>query len=156
MTSACQHESRILEAVQSGHWDAALTAHLEQCEECADLALVSGWLYDTEQAWDVTVDTGQASQIWKAADALRQRDRAALAVLPVAIGEIAACLFGGLALLLFSLRYLQSLVPTAEDASLRLLADPVMLPMAAVTCALVIGVTLFAFALAIGFRAAKS
>ncbi len=154
--SACANEQRILEAASAGEWDSDLAAHLAQCEDCADLALVSGWLQATEEPRELAVDLEQASRIWRVADAEKRRDQAALALLPLAIGEFAACLFGCLALLVFAGRYMLSLLPASQAVALRLLADPVVLTLGVVVVALIAVVTLSSLALAVGMRATRS
>ena len=154
--SICQHERRVLIAARSGIWDAALAAHAAECESCADLASVSEMLHATEQPRELEVDLEQASRIWRAADAERQREQAARAMLPLAVGELAACLFGGLALLGFSARYLTSVLDLSEAVGMRFLADPVVWVLGAVVVTLVVGVSLLSLALALGMGVARS
>jgi hypothetical protein len=152
--SACPHEKQVLEA--AGRYSADLATHLAQCQSCSDLALVIAWLHDTEEPRELAVDLEQASRIWRVADAQKRREQAAKALLPLAVGQIAACLFGGLALLGFAGRYLASAIPASEAVGVRLLADPVVGALGSITAVLLIGVCFFSLAVAFGFKVARS
>jgi hypothetical protein len=154
--STCPHERQVLEAAARARWDAALTAHVRQCEDCSDLALVSGFLHAAEAPRELDVDLDQASRIWRVADAERRREQAARALLPVAVGEFAACLFGGVALLGFAARYAGSFADLSDAAGARLLADPMVASLGSVAAVLLIGVSVVSLALAVGFRVARS
>ena len=154
--SICSYERRIAEAARRGLWQADLTAHIERCASCADLALASGWLHATEAPRELAVDLEQASRIWRGAEAERRREQAARALLPVAIGELAACILGGVALIVYAARYLGPLAQESEAVGLELLADPVVLSLSGVATLLLAGVSFVWAALAVGFGVDRS
>jgi hypothetical protein len=154
--SSCPREPQVLLALGRGPLDDDLTAHVAQCRDCGDLAVVSAWMQAAEEPRELAVDLEQASRIWKVADAERRREQAAKALIPLAVGEVAACLFGGLALLGFAARYLWSVVDASQAVGVRLLADPVVWPLAGIVAVLLVGASAVSLALILGLSAARS
>jgi hypothetical protein len=154
--AGCPNERDAVEAARSGEWTPELAAHLGECMDCADLALVGGMLRMTEAPPDLLVDLSEARLIWSRADGERRRQREAQALLPVMIGELAACLFGGVALIGLAANFFWPLSEGLGATGQRLLADPVVASLAPVIGALSLGVAAVSLVLAIGFRAVRS
>ncbi len=152
----CRQEQPVIEASSSGRWTPELTAHVSHCSDCADLALVSGYLQATEELRDPEVDLAQAGRIWRRAEGEKRRKQADKALMPVAIGELTACLFGGVALAGFAARHAVAVAQSVDGAGARLLADPVVALLGTVAAGLLLGVCVFSAILAVGIGAARS
>jgi hypothetical protein len=144
-----------MEAARSGQWTPDLALHLGGCPDCADLALVGGMLRITTAPPDTVVDLGEARRIWARADGERLRSRETRALLPVMIGELAACLIGGAALMNLAANAVSPLTGGVGATGQRLLANPVVASLAPVSLALFLGIVAVSLVLAIGFRTVR-
>lgn len=117
MTRECPFEGDVLDALASKRWpakaDAALRAHVAECEACGDLASVAGALLCDEEVAYAEARVPAAAAVWHRAQ-LRARDEAVRAAMrPIGFVQGVA-LAGGLAaaitLLVWSLPVLAGLV----------------------------------------------
>jgi len=89
--AACQREQEVLDAVQSGklegRWGEELRQHMASCSDCADLALIAGFMQqESELALD-EVKVPSASFLWWKSKLRARREAEAKAMQPVWIGE---------------------------------------------------------------------
>ena len=152
MNRFCPQENQAAEATRTGRWTPELDAHLVDCADCADLALVGRWLRASEEPANVAVDLAQAERIWRRADEERRYERVAKALLPVRLGELSACLVGGGALLGFAVPRGAWLAQGAE----RLVSDPLISLLGTVSLGLFASVLLVSIVLTLGVGAARS
>ena len=154
--SICQHEAQVAEAAGTERWTPCLTAHVAECAECADVALVSGLLRATEEPRDPEVDLSHATRIWWRVETQKRQTAVDQALLPVTIGELAACVFGGVALVGFAAAYGSPFAQGLEATGHRLLADPLVIFMGAAAAVLMVGAGFLSIVLALAFGAAKN
>ena len=154
--SMCQHEAQVAEAAGTERWTPCLTAHVAECAECSDVALVSGLLRATEEPRDPEVDLSHAAGIWWRMETQKRQTAADQALLPVTIGELAACVFGGVALGGFAVAYGSPFAQGLETTGHRLLADPLVIFMGVAAAMLMVGAGFLSIVLALGFGAVKT
>jgi len=93
MKSMCEREEQVVAALRSGQWAEGLRAHVAECEECAEAALVAGVLLEAEAGERVEVAQG-GFLYWKMQLRAR-REAAAQAVRPIVWAERGAMALGG-------------------------------------------------------------
>ena len=152
----CPFEPQVAEATANGRWTPHLTNHLAECGDCADLALVSGLLQATEEPRELAVDVAEAGRIWKRAEEERRLAQGKKALLPLKIGELSACLLGGIALVGFSARHAVTLAQGIDIWSGSLVANPVVIVLGIVTAGIAVGIAFVSLVMALGFGFSRS
>ena len=98
----CDHEEEVLDAVASGSLDGSrgdeLRQHLSVCQECADLALVSGLLQRENELALQEVSLPSASFLWWKSKLRARRESEERAMQPVLVAEKIAMAAGAIAL----------------------------------------------------------
>jgi hypothetical protein len=79
----CENESRVIEAVRTGRWDAALQQHVGQCEFCADAALAARVLNDMRAVDEAEARIPDAGLMWWKAQLLAKQRAAERATQPI-------------------------------------------------------------------------
>lgn len=122
----CAHDQHVAEAARSGRWPESLTAHLADCPECADTALVSGLMCATEDARELEVDLSLAERIWWRAEMEKRSRSANRALMPIKIAEVAACVLGGAWLVAIAAPHALALSSEVERASGSIFSNPIV------------------------------
>ncbi len=93
----CNREPDVLDAVASGRWD-DLREHLSGCQDCADLALVAGFMREEGEQAMAEVHVPSASFLWWKSKLRARREAQEKVLRPVLIAEkvaVGAGLAGG-------------------------------------------------------------
>ncbi|GEM_PF-4142187 len=99
--NTCPREQEVLDALQSGRME-PLREHLTACTDCADLALVAGFLRNESEIVQEELSRGNAhlpsaSFVWWKSKLRAKRETQEQAMVPLRIAEKAALGAGGLA-----------------------------------------------------------
>jgi hypothetical protein len=130
--------------------------HIAGCPECSDVALVSSLLRVSEEPRDLEIDLSKAQRIWWRVEMHKRRRDADRALLPITIGELSACLLGGVVLIGLAATHTIPLSEGLEAAGLRLLSDPLIIFSGAVAVVLTAGTGFLSIALVLGSGTAKT
>ncbi len=88
----CENESRVIEAVRSGRWDADLRRHAALCQSCADAALAARVLNEMRAFDDAEHRIRDAGFVWWKAQLLAKQAAGERATQPINFVERLACL----------------------------------------------------------------
>jgi hypothetical protein len=98
----CAHEERVMEAIRSGQWAAALRQHADECEVCGEHRLVAEFLQKEAELAQWVAPVPDASVMWWKAHLATKQRAMKLATRPVQVARWLACAAGAAASIWFA------------------------------------------------------
>lgn len=93
----CEWEERSARATGGGHWDDELRAHVDRCQVCTDVALVTRAMRAEGIASRARTELPDPQRLWWRARLQARREAVAHATRPIAAWELLASIIGLLA-----------------------------------------------------------